>query len=154
VPVYRYKGVAAGNRSIAATIDAESPRSARAKLRAEGIFPTEIVEGKTRGQTSELLHRLQLPQLRRIPDLDLSMFSSQLATLISAGVPLVQALSALTEQVERERFKNVIGRVRESVNEGTSLGDALGEFPHVFDDLYCSMVRAGESSGALARLCS
>jgi len=150
VPVYRYKGVAAGNRSIAATIDAESPRSARAKLRAEGIFPTEIVEGKTRGQTSELLHRLQLPQLRRIPDLDLSMFSSQLATLISAGVPLVQALSALTEQVERERFKNVIGRVRESVNEGTSLGDALGEFPYVFDDLYCSMVRAGESSGALA----
>ncbi|HKC51750.1 MAG TPA: type II secretion system inner membrane protein GspF [Myxococcota bacterium] len=150
MPVYRYKGVAAGNRSIAATIDAESPRSARAKLRAEGIFPTEIVEGKTRGQTSELLHRLQLPQLRRIPDLDLSMFSSQLATLISAGVPLVQALSALTEQVERERFKNVIGRVRESVNEGTSLGDALGEFPYVFDDLYCSMVRAGESSGALA----
>jgi general secretion pathway protein F len=150
VPVYRYKGVAAGNRAVAATIDAESLRSARSKLRADGIFPTEIIEGKTRGQTSELLHRLQLPQLRRIPDLDLSMFSSQLATLISAGVPLVQALSALTEQVERERFKNVIGRVRESVNEGTSLADALGGFPHVFDQLYCSMVRAGESSGALA----
>jgi general secretion pathway protein F len=150
VPVYRYKGVAAGNRAVAATIDAESLRSARSKLRADGIFPTEIIEGKTRGQTSELLHRLQLPQLRRIPDLDLSMFSSQLATLISAGVPLVQALSALTEQVERERFKNVIGRVRESVNEGTSLADALGGFPYVFDQLYCSMVRAGESSGALA----
>ncbi len=150
MPVYRYKGVAAGNRAVAATIDAESLRSARSKLRADGIFPTEIIEGKTRGQTSELLHRLQLPQLRRIPDLDLSMFSSQLATLISAGVPLVQALSALTEQVERERFKNVIGRVRESVNEGTSLADALGGFPHVFDQLYCSMVRAGESSGALA----
>ena len=150
MPVYRYKGVAAGNRAVAATIDADSLRSARTKLRAEGIFPTEITEGKTRGQTSELLNRLQLPQLRRIPDLDLSMFSSQLATLISAGVPLVQALSALTEQVERERFKNVIGRVRESVNEGTSLADALGAFPHVFDELYCSMVRAGESSGALA----
>ena len=150
MPVYRYKGVAAGNRAIAATIDADSPRSARAKLRAEGIFPTEIVEGKTRGQTSELLNRLQLPQLRRIPDLDLAMFSSQLATLISAGVPLVQALQALTEQVERERFKAVIGRVRESVNEGSSLAEAMGEFPYVFDELYCSMVRAGESSGALA----
>ena len=150
MPVYRYKGVAAGNRTIAATIDADSLRTARAKLRADGIFPTEIVEGKTRGQTSELLNRLQLPQLRRIPDLDLAMFSSQLATLISAGVPLVQALSALTEQVERERFKNVIGRVRESVNEGTSLADALAGFPHVFDELYCSMVRSGESSGALA----
>jgi general secretion pathway protein F len=150
VPVYRYKGVAAGNRSVAATIDADSLRTARAKLRADGIFPTEILEGKTRGETSELLSRLQLPALRRVPDLDLAMFSSQLATLISAGVPLVQALSALTEQVERERFKAVIGRVRESVNEGSSLAEALGGFPHVFDELYCSMVRAGESSGALA----
>jgi general secretion pathway protein F len=135
---------------VAATIDADSLRGARAKLRAEGIFPTEILEGKTRGEASELLSRLQLPALRRVPDLDLAMFSSQLATLISAGVPLVQALSALTEQVERERFKAVIGRVRESVNEGSSLAEAMGAFPYVFDQLYCSMVRAGESSGALA----
>lgn len=150
MPVYRYKGVAAGNRAVAATIDADSLRAARAKLRSEGIFPTELVEGKTRGETSELLSRLQLPALRRVPDLDLAMFSSQLATLISAGVPLVQALSALTEQVERERFKNIVGRVRESVNQGSALADALAEFPTVFDELYCSMVRAGESAGALA----
>ncbi|HTO53450.1 MAG TPA: type II secretion system inner membrane protein GspF [Myxococcota bacterium] len=150
MPVYRYKGVAAGNRSVAATIDADSLRTARAKLRADGIFPTEIVEGKTRGEASELLTKLQLPQLRRVPDLDLAMFSNQLSTLISAGVPLVQALQALTEQVERERFKNVIGRVRELVNEGSSLAEAMGAFPNVFDELYCSMVRAGESSGALA----
>ncbi len=150
MPVYRYKGVAAGNRAVAATIDADSLRSARAKLRVDGIFPTEIVIGKTRGETSALLSRFELPALRRVPDLDLSMFSSQLATLISAGVPLVQALSALTEQVERERFKAVVGGVRESVNQGSSLADALGGFPYVFDELYCSMVRAGESSGALA----
>ena len=151
MPVYRYKGVAAGNRSVAATIDADSLRSARAKLRADGIFPTEITEGKTRGsETAELWSKLQLPALRRVPDLDLAMFSSQLSTLISAGVPLVQALQALTEQVERERFKAVIGRVRELVNEGQSLAEAMGAFPTVFDELYCSMVRAGESSGALA----
>jgi general secretion pathway protein F len=150
MPVYRYKGVAAGNRAVAATIDADSLRAARAKLRAEGIFPTELVEGRTRGETSELLAKLQIPALRRVPDLDLAMFSSQLATLVSAGVPLVQALSALTEQVERERFKAIVARVRESVNQGSALADALAEFPHVFDELYCSMVRAGESAGALA----
>ncbi|MBM4334942.1 MAG: type II secretion system protein GspF [Deltaproteobacteria bacterium] len=150
MPVYRYKGVAAGNRAVSATIDADSLRAARLKLRADGIFPTEIVAGKTRGETSELLSKLRLPALRRVPDLDLSMFSSQLSTLISAGVPLVQALSALTEQVERERFKTVVGAVRESVNQGSSLAEALAEHPHVFDELYCSMVRAGESSGALA----
>ncbi len=150
MPVYRYKGVAAGNRAVSATIDADSLRAARAKLRADGIFPTELVEGKTRGDASELLSRLQLPALRRVPDLDLAMFSSQLATLVSAGVPLVQALSALTEQVERERFKTIVSRVRESVNQGSALADALAEFPTVFDELYCSMVRAGESAGALA----
>jgi general secretion pathway protein F len=150
MPVYRYKGVAAGNRAVAATIDADSLSAARAKLRAEGIFPTELVEGRTRGETSELLAKLQIPALRRVPDLDLAMFSSQLATLVSAGVPLVQALSALTEQVERERFKAIVARVRESVNQGSALADALAEFPHVFDELYCSMVRAGESAGALA----
>jgi general secretion pathway protein F len=150
MPVYRYKGVAAGNRAVAATIDADSLRAARAKLRAEGIFPTELVEGRTRGEASELLAKLQIPALRRVPDLDLAMFSSQLATLVSAGVPLVQALSALTEQVERERFKAIVARVRESVNQGSALADALAEFPHVFDELYCSMVRAGESAGALA----
>jgi general secretion pathway protein F len=149
MPVYRYKGVAAGNRA-AATIDADSLRAARAKLRADGIFPTELVEGKTRTEAAELLSRLQIPALRRVPDLDLAMFSSQLATLVSAGVPLVQALSALTEQVERERFKAIVGRVRESVNQGSALADALAEFPYVFDELYCSMVRAGESAGALA----
>ena len=135
MPVYRYKGVAAGNRAVSATIDADSLRAARLKLRADGIFPTEIVAGKTRGETSELLSKLQLPALRRVPDLDLSMFSSQLSTLISAGVPLVQALSALTEQVERERFKTVVGAVRESVNQGSSLAEALAEHPHVFDEL-------------------
>ncbi|HXX49184.1 MAG TPA: type II secretion system inner membrane protein GspF [Myxococcota bacterium] len=151
MPVYRYKGVAAGNRAVAASIDADSLRSARAKLRADGIFPTEILEGKTRGhEASELLAKLQLPSLLRVPDLALAMFSSQLATLIQAGLPLVQALSALTEQVERERFKAIIGRVREGVNEGMSLAEALGQFPQVFDELYRSMVRAGESSGALA----
>lgn len=150
MPVYRYKGVAAGNRSVAATIDADSMRAARQMLRAEGIYPTEISEGRTRGVTGETLSRWELPSLRRgVPDLDLAMFSSQLATLLSAGVPLVQALGALTEQVDHERLKSTIGAVREEVNQGNSLGDAMAEFPHIFDELYVSMVRSGESSGAL-----
>src|SRR5262245_18794056 len=124
MPVYAYKGVVAGNRSTSGTVDADSVRSARAKLRGEGIFPTQISEGKAKGgkggaAASNWLSQLQLPDLRRVPDLELSMFTSQLATLLQAGVPLVESLEALTEQVENERLKTVVGDVRSNVNQGT-----------------------------------
>jgi len=151
VPVYRYKGVAAGNRSVSGTIDAESSRTAREKLRANGVFPTDIALGKAPRitDTPQVFKQLKLAQLRSVPDLDLALFSSQLATLLNAGVPLVQSLSALTEQVDNERLRSAIGTVREEVNQGTSLADALEAQGRVFDELYCSMVRSGESSGAL-----
>jgi general secretion pathway protein F len=151
MPVYAYKGMGAGSRSTSGTIDAESPRDARLKLRGDGIFPTELVEGTPRGSgLAETLSRFKLPELRRrVPDLELALFTNQLATLLSAGVPLVQSLEALTEQIENMRLKTMVGKLRENVNQGTSLADSLSQHPAVFDDLYCSMVRAGESSGAL-----
>ncbi len=151
MPVYAYKGMGAGSRSRSGTIDAESPRDARLKLRSEGIFPTELVEGKPTGAAiSESLSRFKLPELRRgVPDLELSLFTNQLSTLLAAGVPLVQSLEALTEQIENVRLKTVVGRLRENVNQGTSLADARAQHPTIFDELFCSMVRAGESSGAL-----
>ncbi len=149
MPVYRYRGVASGNRAVSASIDAENLRAARAALRAEGIYPTQIELGKTRSPVPELLSKLSLPELRRVPDLDLALFSSQLGVLLNAGVPLVQALGALTEQIENERLRSVVGAVREEVNQGTTLADAFDSHPGVFDELYTSMVRSGESSGAL-----
>jgi general secretion pathway protein F len=150
MPVYEYRGVTSGNRARRGWIDAESLRSARQRLRADGIFLTDLAEGKTRSSFSAWLTRLHLPQLRRVPELELALFSRQLSTLISAGIPLVESLAALTEQVENQRLKSVIGRVRESVNHGSSLADALAEHPHAFSELYRAMVHAGESSGALA----
>ncbi len=149
MPIFEYRGVTAGSHSTRGVIDAESPRVARERLRAEGIFPTAIHAGRTRSGVSELLSRLQLPALRRVPGLDLAMFTRQLATMIGAGVPLVECLSALTEQVENGRLKAIVGRVRESVNHGTTLADALAEHSYAFDGLYVAMVRAGESAGAL-----
>lgn len=149
MPVFEYRGVTTGNRTTRGMVDAESVRAARLKLRAEGIFPTEIAEGSTRSSLSDLLSRLQIPALRRVPPLDLALFTRQLATLVAAGVPLVESLSALTEQVDNKRLKAITGRVRESVNHGSSLADAMAEHEYVFDSLYCSMVRAGESAGAL-----
>ena len=99
MPVYEYKGITAGNRVTRGLVDADSPRGARLKLRSEGIFPTEIVHGRTRSETSEALARLKLPQLRRVPDLDLAIFTRQLGTMTGAGVPLIDSLSAFATAI-------------------------------------------------------
>jgi general secretion pathway protein F len=72
-----------------------------------------------------------------------------MATLVGAGLPIVEALNALIDQTENIRLKKVITQVRESVNEGSSLADAMSRFPKVFSELYANMINAGESSGAL-----
>jgi general secretion pathway protein F len=153
VPVYAYKGISASGKTARGHLDAESLRGARAKLRREGIFVTDMSEAAPEALPSEGSRfeiRLQNP-FRRVSGLDLALVTRQAATLIGAGIPLVQGLGALTEQVENPRLKSVLGQVRDRVNEGASLADALGH-SSVFPDLYVSMVRAGEAGGALERV--
>ena len=80
---------------------------------------------------------------------DVAVATRQLAVLVNAGIPLVDALTALVEQVDHERLKRVLSAVKQRVNEGSSLADALGQHPKAFSNLYVNMIRAGESSGAL-----
>ena len=156
MPVYNYKGVDQGGKSTRGFVDAESLRAARSKLRRDGVFLTELNEsagrGRRRADAKETPSRgISLPSMRRISAMDMAMATRQLATLIGAGIPLVEALGALTEQVESARLKGVIGAVRDRVNEGNSLADALAE-TGAFTDLYVSMVRAGETGGALEQV--
>jgi general secretion pathway protein F len=85
----------------------------------------------------------------RISADDIAITTRQLAVLVGAGVPLVEALSALVDQVDHERMKRIISDVRQHVNEGSSLADALAAHGKVFSSLFVNMIRAGESSGAL-----
>lgn len=95
--------------------------------------------------------RISFEALRPVSGMDLAIATRQLATLLGAGVPLVEALGALTDQVENARLKSVVARVRDRVNEGASLADAMAQ-AGPFSDLYVSMVRAGESGGALEQV--
>jgi general secretion pathway protein F len=153
VPVYTYKGVSEAGRAIRGFVDAESDRSARAKLRREGVFLTDLAATKggevRHKQTSP--RRFSIEILRPVGGTDLAIATRQLATLIGAGIPLVEALGALTEQVENTRLKGAIARVRDRVNEGAALADALSQTT-IFGDLYISMVRAGETGGALEQV--
>jgi general secretion pathway protein F len=151
MPVYAYKGVTAAGRNTRGHLDAESLRSARTRLKGDGIFLTEITEGRADSAIkNEGAGRINidLSSLQRVSSLDLALATRQMATLIGAGIPLVDGLSALTEQVENPRLKSVFGQVRDRVNEGASFGDALAA-ADLFPDIYVGMVRAGEAGGAL-----
>jgi general secretion pathway protein F len=155
VPVYAYKGVTAAGRNARGHLDAENPRSARAKLRRDGITPVELVAGGDAARRGASGSRLsaRLPSLQRVSPLDLALATRQAATLLGAGIPLVQSLAALSDQVENPRLKAVLGQVRDRVNEGSSFADALSA-SSMFPDLYVSMVRAGEAGGALEQVLS
>jgi general secretion pathway protein F len=148
VPVYAYKGLSTEGRAVSGVVDAESPRSARLKLRRTGVFPTDLAEDRApagRRRTSFAVGTVG----ERVPTQELAAVTRQLATLVGAGLPLVEALAALAEQTEREHLRRAIVQIRERVTEGRALADALGEHPRLFSPLYVNMVRAGEASGAL-----
>ncbi|HEY8370359.1 MAG TPA: type II secretion system inner membrane protein GspF [Thermodesulfobacteriota bacterium] len=144
--VFEYRGVGADGRPAKGIVDAESARAARAKLRKDGIFPTEVRE-ESAGRS--LAGRPGRRAGRRVSATDLAVTTRQLATLVGAAVPLVESLRALADQVEHPTLKPVLARVRERVNEGASLADALADHPRIFTPLYVNMVRSGEASGAL-----
>jgi general secretion pathway protein F len=150
MPVYAYRGFNAAGRAVGGIVDADSPKGARQKLRREGVFPTELVEQERRSPTTDASAGWQLSRyFERIRPEELALLTRQLATLVAARIPVVEALSALVEQTENARTKRVLSQVREQVTEGASLADALKAHPRVFSDLYVNMVRAGEASGAL-----
>lgn len=156
MPVYAYKGVTAAGKAARGQLTAENLRAARAKMRQDGIFLTEISEaGRAAAAAPELRdgasgwrQRINIGVHRRIPAMERAVATRQLSTLVGSGVPLVDSLGALVSQIDHAHLKSVMSGVRDRVNEGGSLADALQTTGH-FDTLYVSMVRAGEASGAL-----
>jgi len=161
MPVFEYRGLSEAGKNVNGLMEAESAKSLRVNLRKTGVFLTEVVgmadaPGKSRrgaaAATSAAASRdVKLGKLARgrISTDDIAIMTRQLATLLGAGVTLVEALSALVDQVEKERFKRILSEVKQRVNEGSSLGDALAQHQKIFGTLYVNMIRAGESSGAL-----
>ncbi len=147
MPLYAYRGLDTGGRAVGGVVDAESPRGARQKLRRTGVFPIDLNE--ERRDAPRTARALTLTRADRVPAGELAAITRQFSTLVAAGLPLVEALGALTEQAERPALSRVLAQVRQQVTEGTSLADALAEHPRIFASLYINMVRAGEASGAL-----
>ena len=150
--VYEYKGIDSAGKAIKGVIDADSPKSARAKLRRQSMFPTEIfeqVQGKaTQGKGLNVQVDFS-KYFQSVSAQDIATMTSQLSTLVGAGIPMVEALSALIEQIDNPALKPVLVKIREDVNQGDALAVAMKKHPKVFNHLFVSMIGAGEASGAL-----
>jgi len=146
--VYQFKGVTTAGKNVSGIRNADSVRTLQGILRKEGIFPTEITQQAD--DRAKAAGEIDIGRFtKRVSTRELAVVTRQLATLLHAGVTLVESLTAVVDQSENDTLKLVLSQVKQRVNEGSSLAEAMGQHPRVFPDLYCNMIRAGESSGAL-----
>lgn len=147
--VYEFRGIqVATGKPVKGYRDADNAKSLRGLLRKEGVLLTLATEGDEKKSKDK--RKLDLLAFLRKPSTsDVAVMTRQLATLVRAGVPLVDSVAALTDQVEKEQLQRVLTELRENLNEGTSFAKSLARHPQVFPPLYVNMVAAGEASGTL-----
>jgi len=146
MPKYAYKARAAGGSVTEGVFEAPDQKTAMDRLRAQKLIVIEINE-----KTPGLLDALKKfnPLQARVTSKDIVLFSRQLSTLVSAGVALVSGLNILQEQIPNPPFKKVVNKVKEDIEAGLSIADAMKKHPDAFSDLYVAMIKAGEVGGIL-----
>ncbi len=151
MPIFEYQGIAKSGKAVKGIRDADSPRALRAALAREGILLSGVTPAKEAAERRR--REVHLTHIfRRVSPLEVAVATRQLATLTRAGIPLVEAFSALIDQTDQPDLKTTFTSIRERVNEGTSFADALREHPRYFSDLYVNMVHAGEQAGTLEQV--
>lgn len=143
MPVYLWKGTDRNGKNQKGELEADTPAIARQLLVRKGIT-IKSVKPKPK-DISEYIPALQ----PKVKEKDLVVFTRQFATMIDAGLPLVQALDILQDQQSNPTFKRVIKEIKQSVEEGATLSDAVRRHPKVFDHLFVNLVAAGEVGGIL-----
>ncbi|MBI2066435.1 MAG: type II secretion system inner membrane protein GspF [Deltaproteobacteria bacterium] len=151
MPAYSYKGLNTQGKNTSGVIEAESEKAARLKLRKLGVFPTDVTpEGSRRSGGISLGSDVNFSKyFQRIKIQDLADMTRQLSTLLSAHIPMVDALGALVDQTANPKLRGIIGSVKTSVVQGSRLSEALAAHPKIFSGLFTHMIGAGEASGAM-----
>ncbi len=143
MPRYVWEGKSKTGSLLQGELEAPNEAVVMAQLRRQQVYPTKI---KPKGLSLEL----KIPGIKKkIPEKDIAVFTRQFATMIDAGLPLVQCLDILGSQQTSKAFKAVIEKVKEDVESGSTFADALRKHPKVFDELFVNLVEAGEVGGIL-----
>ena len=150
---YRYSAYTKDGSKKQGMIEADSPEQAKSLVQAEGLYVSELTDtGSSSGGKQKAGRRIfGASSLKNV-----TSFTRQMSVLISSGTPIVQSLEAVERQTIDPRWRSVLQSLRERVEEGNQLSDAMALYPTVFDDVYRAMIAAGESGGdfdkILARL--
>ena len=151
---YAFEALDAEGKTVKDLIDADSPRAARSALRARGLAPVSVqpavgsAAAAADGQSPSLL-QLQIFTPRVLNQVGLTVWTRQLAGLVSSGLPLERALTALGEEAEKPELRHLLANLRAEVNAGASFAKALQQHPKEFDEIYTAVIAAGEGSGNL-----
>jgi general secretion pathway protein F len=158
MPLYAWKGLDPKGKPINGTREADGPKALRLVLRKDAVFLTEmreVVGGARAGvapgtESKGLKQEIDFKKyFERVRPQEVAVFTRQLATLLKAGIPLAEALGALTEQADNKKLQMILAGIRQKVNEGGGLADAMSAHTKLFPELYTNMVRSGEHAGNL-----
>lgn len=146
-PIYDYKALSQDGKTNRGIVESENQKAARQKLKKQGLIVVDLNERDAAKPTSAG----GVPFFGgRIGVREIALMTRQLSSLVKANIPLVEALTALVDQTEKDNLKVVLSSVRQDVNEGLGLAKAMAKHPKVFDTIFVNMVEAGESSGNLS----
>jgi general secretion pathway protein F len=146
MPLFEYQGLSQSGKNVRGTLDAENQRTARVRLKKDGIY---VVDLKDKSKAAKRAKGKKPASSRRVGVADLALMTRQLASLLKANIPLVEALAAVADQVENATLSEAVSDIKNMVNEGSTLFKALGKYPKIFNRTYISMCEAGETSGTL-----
>jgi general secretion pathway protein F len=151
MPAYQFEAIDAKGNTSKGVIEADTAKAARGMLRAQSLVPihVEAVASGKQGDEGGFGLGMTLWGGRAFSSSTLAVWTRQLAGLVSSGLPLERALTALSDEAEEEKQRNIIAALRAEVNAGSSFGKALMQYPKEFDDIYCAVISAGETSGNL-----
>ncbi|GAB4562799.1 MAG: type II secretion system inner membrane protein GspF [Rhizobacter sp.] len=146
MPAYKFEALNAAGKTTTGLLEAENLKAARAQLRAQQLVPLDVAQVASAGTQAKGGLRMS----RRVfNSTGLTVWTRQLAGLVGSGLPLERALTALSEEAEDQRQRELVAHLRSEVNAGSPFARALGSAPREFDDVYRAVVAAGEQSGAL-----
>ena len=155
MPDYKYTAIDRNGSQASGRIEAANDEQARQKLMAKGLMVTTLASDAGAAKSAAAP---AAPAKRgiifgaKVTQSDVTLMTRQLATLITAGLPLLRALELITKQERNPTFKTILGNIAESVSQGNNLSEALQAHPKVFDRLFVNMIRAGEAGGVLDKV--
>lgn len=137
---FNYKALRSDNSQVTGTIEASDHDAALEALSHQGLHPLLVTEAG---------RKLSFGLGKTVKSSDLVIFTRQLSTMISAGVPIARGLATLRDSASGAYFREVLDKITKDIEGGTQLGDSFAKYPNIFDDVYVNMVRAGEEGGIL-----